>query len=884
MGFSFGSSAALVIAAVALLTPAQGLALECRWAESPPVLDGRAGEEVWKHAESANGVRLLWDREWLYFFANAEQEGGRLEVRPGAEHGRVYALTFGPSAASADSRAAKPELRVEAKVAPNGRDGSGGGVEGRVRWTDFLAAGGRPAPAETWSVRSLPEQKSFEPLRFIGPTLPPREIWQNTRLTGSPDGPAEYVAHRAWPRLVAASLVTVAPAPDGEWMWFIEQEAGWERPMKLRRFRASGDGSDAETLLDLEDFAYGITFHPRFAENGHVFLGVNGPWGRPPPPRTSRVLRFTVQDGRPNAATLATIIEWPSDGHNGAALAFANDGTLFVSSGDGTSDSDVDRVGQNPGSLRAKILRIDVDRPADGKLYSVPGDNPFVGDERFVPETWAYGLRNPWRLAYDAVSGQLWSGENGQDLWEFARLVQRGANYGWSVFEGSHRFAEDRALGPHPVTFPTLEFSHAEFRSLSGGVVYRGKDFPELTGGFVFGDFGSGRVWAAKHNGEKLEWSRELLDTPLAITHVTADAAGELLVTDYGSPVYGAGVSGGIYRIARAPTPSVPPRDFPRKLSDTGIFSDTAKLTPLPGVLPYEIALPGWHDGATSQHHLALPGETTIEVRPTKSWQVPDGAVLAQTLTFGARRLETRVLVKAPNDCAGYTYVWNSDGTDAVLADKGGADLVLEGGQAWRVPSRAECMMCHSRQANYALTLHDGQLNVGDQLARIERLGLFRSDAAAFERDRAGREKRPLPSQAANERTPVVTPLLPRAAERLARFAAPDAGDATLEVRARNYLGVNCAHCHTMYGGGNSAMDFDWLVPRSEMRALGEPPAHGDFGLPQARVIAPGAAARSVVIPRVSTRGPGQMPPVGTRVADPAGTRLLVEWIESLRE
>ena len=102
--------------------------------------------------------------------------------------------------------------------------------------------------------------------------------------------------------------------------------------------------------------------------------------------------------------------------------------------------------------------------------------------------------------------------------------------------------------------------------------------------------------------------------------------------------------------------------------------------------------------------------------------------------------------------------------------------------------------------------------------------------------------------------------------------------------RARIYLGANCAHCHTMYGGGNSAIDFDWLLPFEKMRALGEPPLHGDFALPDARIIAPGVAARSVAVTRVSLRGPGQMPPVGTRIPDPAGTRLLVEWIESLRE
>jgi len=932
-------------------------ALECRWAETPPVLDGRSDDAVWQKAvvidnfrqpwaegapaaKARTSARLLWDREWLYFFAEMEDSDVVAEVRehdgpmwendvfeiflrPSLEHAGYYEFEVNPAAAVLDAFFPKAEswrdpkqlhrdkFHLEAKVTVQGTLNSGGDrdrgwtVEGRIPWTDFLPTGGRPAPNETWRVNlargndkgdvaelsctapvtklSFHRTEEYPPLRFVGPEPLPRDQWANTRLQVSPDGPAKYVARRAWPKLKAGSLVAIAPAPDAEWVWFIEQEPGWERPMKLRRLRADGDGSDAETLLALDDYAYSIAFHPRFAENGHFFLGVNGPVKTPPLPRTSRVLRYTARDGRPDPASRATIIEWPSDGHNGAALAFGGDGTLFVSSGDGTSDSDVDRVGQDPRSLRAKILRIDVDRPADGKRYSIPKDNPFIADPRFAPETWAYGLRNPWRLTYDLLSDQLWSGENGQDLWEYARLVQRGANYGWSAFEGSHPFAKDRTLGPHPITFPTLEFSHAEFRSLSGGVVYRGKAFPELTGAYVFGDFGTGRVWAARHNGTSLEWSRELLDTPLAITHVSADATGELLITDYGSPVYGAGVIGGIYRVERAPVLNSPAPEFPRLLSEAGLFVDTAGLVPQPGVLPYDINVPGWHDGATSEHHLALPADEVVEVRPTKSWQAPDGAVLAQTLSRGGRRIETRVLVKQPNDCASYTYVWNAEQTDAVLAEKGGADLELADGQPWRVPSRAECMMCHSRQANFSLTLHESQLNRGAQLSRWERLGLFRTDAAGFERDRAQKEKAPaLAQQAPTQRTPAVSPLLPRTPDRLRRFFSADDPHASLEARARSYLGVNCAHCHTLYGGGNSPIEFDWLTPREEMHAIGERSAHGDFGIPDARVIAPGEPGRSVLIPRISMRGPGQMPPVGTRVVDPDGTRLLVEWIQSL--
>jgi len=672
-------------------------------------------------------------------------------------------------------------------------------------------------------------------------------------------------------------LVGAASAPGGEWIWFIEQKVGADTSMKLRRFRTGGDGSGEETLLEGDEYIYSIAFHPRFTENGYVYLGANGPHSTTP--RYSRVVRYTVRDGKPDRASRSVIIEWDSDGHNGAALAFANDGTLFVTSGDGTTDSDTELAGQTTNWLRAKILRIDVDRPEAGKHYSVPKDNPFVSDTRFVPETWAYGLRNPWRLSFDAESNQLWVGENGQDMWEFARLVRRGENYGWSRYEGSHDFRPAGALGPHPVTFPTIEHPHSEFRSMTGGAVYRGKLMPEIVGAYVYGDHGTGRIWAAKHDGQRLEWQRELCDTPLAITEILTGSDGELLVADYGT----AGVGGSIYRLVAAP-PAEPAPPFPTKLSDAGLFTAVAALAPEAGVMPYAISAHAWHDGALAVYHFALPAGATIDVTPSKSWVAPDGAALAQTLSVGGQRIETRVLVKQQNDWAGYSYIWNAAGDDALLAEKGGADVHLADGQPWRVPSRAECMMCHSRQAGFALTLHEAQLNVGDQLARWERLGLLKGDAAGFERDRAGREKlvRP-PAQAEKQRSPVPSGLLARNPDRLRRFIPAADANADLELRARSYLGANCAHCHTEAGGGNSPIDFDWLVSREAMRAIDAKPLHGELGVPGARVIASGSAGESVLVSRISRRGPGQMPPVGTLVADPEGVRLLVEWIESLK-
>lgn len=722
-------------------------------------------------------------------------------------------------------------------------------------------------------------------LVFASASSLPAATATNLRLIGSPDGPTGYAVVRAWPQLAVSAPVTLAPVPEGAWTWYVTQRGGGrDGAMSLRRVRSTGDGSDSETLLDWDEQAYSLAFHPRYAENGFVYFGMNGP--RAAPPRFSRVVRYTVRDGRPDPASRTVILEWPSDGHNGAALAFGGDGRLFVTSGDGSSHSDVHRVGQNPADLRAKVLRIDVDHASPGKHYRVPPDNPFVDDGRFAPEVWAYGLRNPWRLTYDATSGQLWAGENGQDAWEFAHLVRRGANYGWSTYEGGQPFITTRPLGPHPVTPPALRISHAEFRSLTGGIVYRGRELPELIGAYVFGDFGTGRVWAAKHDGTKLEWTKELVDTPLSLTHVTADATGELLLADYGSSGGAIEGAGGFYRLTRAPA-AAPLPPFPRRLSETGLFEDTARHVPAPGVLPYTLNVPGWHDGATGEHFIALPAGGAVTLRPNRNGEPPDGTALVQTLTRDGRRLETRVLLKQQNDWAGYSYVWDAAQRDAELADKAGADLDVAVGTPWRVPSRAECMMCHSREANFALTLNVAQLNHGPQLREWEQRGILKMDTAAFERGRrmaggGGGDRRP--RQQTGERQPPPSAPLPRDPTALPRLVPARANDADLEARARSYLAVNCAHCHTQNGGGNSAMSFGWAVPRERMQTINEIPQHGDFGLADARIVAPGAPGRSVLVPRVAMRGPGQMPPVGSRASDAEGLQLLVEWIQSLRD
>ena len=340
-----------------------------------------------------------------------------------------------------------------------------------------------------------------------------------SRVLGSPDPLPPYCVARAFPNLKLNYPIAVVHQPGSDRLLLITQ-AHSSGAVKIERIVDSPKTSETEPLLELDAVAYSIVFHPDFGKTGYLYIGSNGPESGKGP-RKTQVYRYTM-DRRPpyklNPASAKLIIEWESNGHNGGAMAFGHDGMFYVTSGDGTSDSDTNIVGQDMTTLLAKVLRIDVDHPDAGKGYSIPKDNPFAGVRGVRPETWAYGLRNPWRMTIDQKTGHLWVGQNGQDLWEQAFLVRKGDNYGWSVMEGSHPFYPNRKPGPTPFAKPTIEHHHSQFRSLTGGVVYYGAKYPELQGAYVYGDYSTGKIWAMKHDGTKPIWHKELADSRLQIT------------------------------------------------------------------------------------------------------------------------------------------------------------------------------------------------------------------------------------------------------------------------------------------------------------------------------------------------------------------------------
>jgi hypothetical protein len=565
-------------------------------------------------------------------------------------------------------------------------------------------------------------------------------------------------------------------------------------------------------------------------------------------------------------------------------------------------------MGQRTDALLSKVLRIDVDHPADGKPYSVPKDNPFVGDARFRPETWTYGLRNPWRIACDAATGHVWVGNNGQDQWEQAYFIRRGENYGWSVVEGGHPFYPNRRAGPTPITPPTIDHPHSEFRSLTGGIVYYGQKLPELRGAYVYGDYSTGRVWAAKHDGTRLVWHKEIARTTLKITGFATDTRGELLICDHQAPGQGA-----FYTLE--PTPKDDrPSTFPRKLSATGLFVSIKDHRVMPGALPYSVNAPFWSDGLHKERFLALPPGGKIGFTRSRGWNFPDRTVLIKS--FAAERVEggatsrqwveTRLLTKHAGEWFGYTYVWNADETDADLVEAGGADRDLTVGgrpQRWHYPSRAECMVCHTRAANFVLGLCELQMNKDhdypggrdNQLRVLERLGLFECDwpAEAKERLRDRAKEKGLTGAAAadyvrahgpqpGQRAPRPSALLPVPAEQCRALVNPYDPAKDLTLRARSWLHANCSACHVEAGGGNARMELEFTTALDQMRVVNTPPLHDTFRLPDAKLIAPGHAGRSVLAHRAGLRGPGQMPPLASNRPDAAGVELLRAWIDAL--
>jgi glucose/arabinose dehydrogenase len=281
----------------------------------------------------------------------------------------------------------------------------------------------------------------------------------------------------------------------------------------------------------------GGAFHPKFPKVNKVYLNYN-PNDRGPMRTRISEFEWVVGRGVLSAERVLLEIPQPYSNHNAGQLQFGPDGMLYIGTGDGGSANDPQGNGQNPGSWLGKMLRINVDKKTKQQPYTVPSDNPFTEKKEFLPEIFAWGLRNPWRFSFDD-EGKLITGDVGQYEWEEISFVPRGGNLGWNTMEANHCFRakECKAEGLVPAF---VEYGHDEGASVTGGYVYKGPSIAELRQKYVFGDYSTGRIWALSVPSDKQAKNvafEALGKWPVAISTFGRDAAGEMYLADFNDGV-----------------------------------------------------------------------------------------------------------------------------------------------------------------------------------------------------------------------------------------------------------------------------------------------------------------------------------------------------------
>jgi glucose/arabinose dehydrogenase len=288
------------------------------------------------------------------------------------------------------------------------------------------------------------------------------------------------------------------------------------------------DGYEERGLL-------GLALHPLFKSNRKFYVFYSAP-STQKSDHTGVLAEYTLPAGSglvdPNSGRIILTVEGPDGNHNGGCIQFGPDGYLYVSFGDGGGQHDKHGQignGQNLGTLLGKILRIDINTTVG---YKVPKDNPFVGKTNVKPEIWAYGFRNPWRFSFDKTSGQLFAGDVGQDLWEEVDIINKGANYGWRIVEGTHCHNPATGCDIKGITMPITEYSHKEGISVTGGYVYNGNQLPVLKSKYLFADW-TGPVFylqKAGANWQRGKVSLQNIPQNLKITSFGEDPGGELYI------------------------------------------------------------------------------------------------------------------------------------------------------------------------------------------------------------------------------------------------------------------------------------------------------------------------------------------------------------------
>lgn len=695
----------------------------------------------------------------------------------------------------------------------------------------------------------------------------------------------------------------------------------WEREGRIYSFDNDPATATKTLILDLHRNCQGwddagllaMVFHPNFATNRYAYVYYN--WvptdtvvgnvtTRPDLNSIThqRLSRFTFNPttGVFDPASEYVIIDqidhciW----HNGGGLFFnPGDGFLYLTNGNDANDANDQKIN---GGMFGVLIRIDVDKRGGAishlptkrafeevglnwpNAYYVPNSNPFVGVANAVEEIFALGLRSPHRATVDPVTGRIFIGDVGEGRFEEVDLIEpsyTGAqNFQWHAMEGFS--GEFNPPYPGVSRPPVLAYPHGtDGNAVIGGYVYRGTKFSELVGKYIFGDNVTNRIWYLDESTSPP--GKVLLATLPKGTGANSgfdyrglgsfgyNADGELYLCQLGSN------GSKIFRLSRAATVAT---TMPPKLSDTGIFSSLATLTPVQGFLAYDVNTPLWSDGAHKQRWFAVPSGQTIGYAATGEWTFPQGSVFVKHFDLPIndanpnqlKRLETRVLVR---DDKGYvyggSYKWRADGTDADLVAESLTENVTITGtnqttrvQPWFYPGTQDCLVCHNGATGGVLGLNTPQNHrahafpetgiTDNQLRAWNHVGYF--------------------APAIDEAT------LPT----LQKLSALSDTSASLEQRARSYLDANCSHCHRT-GGVHAFWDARIETPL-ENAGIVNGAVGQDLGVAGAKVVVPQDLLKSILYKRASTATADyKMPPIAKNLVDQDAVAVLQQWINSLQ-
>lgn len=637
----------------------------------------------------------------------------------------------------------------------------------------------------------------------------------------------------------------------------------------------------------------GLAFHPGYATNRLFFVFYTGNATTGGGSGLHNILaRYETSATNPNLGLFASetrlITQYDrASNHNGGDLHFGPDGYLYVALGDEGGGNDQYANGQTiTKNFFAGLLRLDVDarpgslapnpHPAATAHYRVPPDNPFVGATSFngLPvnpaqvrtEFWAIGLRNPWRFSFDRVTGLLYAADVGQSSREEVNLIAPGGNYGWPYWEGFLRRTNEAQIPAGFVHSPPIkDHPRSEAQSITGGRVYRGQNLSQLFGAYVYADYLSGRMWALRQTNGVLTALQQILTETSIVAFGEDPRNGDLLFARVRN-----GTNGILQRLIYSGAFSGTP--IPTNLTQAGAFSDLPTLTPHAGIVPYDLNLPFWSDGALKSRWFSIPNTNlTIGFSAEGNWVFPPGTVwikhfdleLTNGVPESARRLETRFLVNNAQGGYGVTYRWGDSLTNATLVPEGGINEPFvvhdpEGGiirtQVWRYPSRTDCRQCHTTAGGVGLGFNTAQLNRDfDHGDGITNLLQSLSGAGYFSAPLTNRH------------------LLPA-------LAQPDDESVSLEFRARSWLAANCVQCHQPGVAAQSLFDTRLSTPTSQAGLI-EGAVVDNFGDPATRILAPGDPERSALLTRIEALNDLRMPPLGSSVVDTQAVALLRAWI-----